>query len=224
MNKYIFCFLTIMTISNLVARAQYLNDIQGKPYMEQSYTEVEGSPYLIANWATGAVKLVNGKSITAKLKYDLIKDELLFQNKRDSVALSFVDPVQYFSFNDVAIDESNIAPLVFGSGYPPVDNQTQASFYQVIADGKVKLLKHYKKTIRVDKAFNSATSTQTFVLADVYYVFINNQITRIKPSQKSILAALGDKADQLQGYMKSNTVNYKSDVALAKLFSYYNSL
>jgi hypothetical protein len=55
-------------------------------------------------------------------------------------------------------------------------------------------------------------------------VFINNQITRIKPSQKSILAALGDKADQLQGYMKSNTVNYKSDVALAKLFSYYNSL
>jgi len=35
MNKCICCFLTI---SNLVARAQYLNDIQGKPYMEQSYT------------------------------------------------------------------------------------------------------------------------------------------------------------------------------------------
>ncbi|HMG10174.1 MAG TPA: hypothetical protein VK609_16785 [Mucilaginibacter sp.] len=61
-------------------------------------------------------------------------------------------------------------------------------------------------------------------MADVYDVFANNQITRIKPSQKSILAALGGKADQLQSYMKSNTVNYKSDAALAKLFSYYNSL
>ncbi|HMG10175.1 MAG TPA: hypothetical protein VK609_16790 [Mucilaginibacter sp.] len=128
---------------------------RASPTWSNPIPAVERNPYLIAKWATGAVKLVNRKSVTAKLKYDLIKDELLFQNKRDSAALRFVYPVQYFSFNDVAIDESNIAPLVFGRGYPPVDNQTQASFYQVIADGKGKLLKHYKKTIRVDQAFNS---------------------------------------------------------------------
>jgi hypothetical protein len=150
--------------------------------------------------------------------------DFLYKNNRDSAALSFVDPVKGFSFTNAVIEESDIVLPVFSIGYPPVDNQTQTSFYQVIADGTVKLLKHYKKTIRVDKAFNSATSTKTFVLADVYYVFINNQITRIKPGQKSILAILGDKADQLQNYMKNNSVNYKSDAALAKLFSYYNSL
>ncbi len=224
MNKFIVCFLAIMTLNRFAAGAQYINDLQGKPYMEHSYTEVDGSAYLIANWAAGTVTFVNGKTITAPIKYDLVRDELLFQNKGDSAAMSFVEPVKGFGFTNAAIEESNIIPPVFSSGFPAVDSQTPASFYQVIADGKTKLLRYYKKTIRTDKAFNSATSTKTFVLINLYYVFINNQITKIKPGQKTILAALNDKAGQLQTYMKSNTVNYKNDADLAKLFTYYNSL
>ncbi|GAA3970030.1 hypothetical protein GCM10022210_18870 [Mucilaginibacter dorajii] len=57
-------------------QSQILNDNQGKPVMEQSYTDVEGSPYFNANWFPGTVNLSSGKAITAKLKYDLVKDEL----------------------------------------------------------------------------------------------------------------------------------------------------
>lgn len=226
MNKYIFCLLAIIVPATFKVSAQvkFLNDVQGKPYMEQSYTMVEGSAYLIPNWAEGKVDFVNGKTTTLPIKYDLIKDELLFHSKTDSVAFAFVDQVKGFSFTSSVIEESNILMPVFNSGYPAVDGQTPASFYQVIADGKVKLLKHYKKIIRTEKAFNSATSTRSFVLSDVYYLFIDNQITRIKPGQKTILAALGDKADQLKRYMQSNKIDYKNDAALANLFSYYNSL
>lgn len=226
MNKYIFCLLAIIVPATFKVSAQvkFLNDVQGKPYMEQSYTMVEGSAYLIPNWAEGKVDFVNGKSATLQIKYDLIKDELLFHGKSDSAAFAFVDQVKGFSFTSSVIEESNILMPVFSSGYPAVDDQTPASFYQVIADGKVKLLKHYKKTIRTEKAFNSATSIRSFVLSGIYYVFIDNQITRIKPGQKTILAALSDNADQLKRYMQSNKIDYKNDAALAKLFSYYNSL
>ncbi|WP_431199355.1 hypothetical protein ACQ86K_30905 [Mucilaginibacter sp. P19] len=60
--------------------------------------------------------------------------------------------------------------------------------------------------------------------ANSYYLFANNQMTRVRPSQKTILAAMSDKGDKMQEYIKTNKVNFKSDAALAKLFSYYNSL
>jgi hypothetical protein len=224
MNKYILCFLVVIMSGNFVAEAQYLKDPTGKEYMLQSYMEVEGSPFFISNWAPGSVTLLNGQTNTMLLKYDLVGDELLFRNKSDSSVMSFVDPVKSFSFNEALTEESDLTPLVFSNGYPAVDKQTPASFYQVIADGKIKLLKHYKKIIRVDKAFNSATAVKTFFLSVEYYLFVNSQITKIKPSQKTVLAVLVDKADQLQKYLKNNPVNYKSDAALAKLFSYYNSL
>ncbi|WP_295711618.1 hypothetical protein [Mucilaginibacter sp.] len=207
------------------AQTQMLNDNQGKPVMEQNYIDVEGSPYLVPNWFPGKVSLVSGKTMLAKLKYDLIKDELLFQSPRDSLALAFVEPVRSFSFDTFGILESNLLPLVFSSGYPAVDEQTPASFYQVIADGKVKVLKRYKKIIHSDQVFNSATVTKTFALKDaVYYLLMNDNIARIKPGSKVILTALNDKAEKMQTYIKSAKVDYKSDTDLAKLFNYYNSL
>lgn len=223
MNKFIICFMA-MVFGCLASHAQIIHDLQGKPYMEQSYTEVEGNPFLINGWAEGAIDFVNGKSVAIKVKYDLVKDLLLFQNKSDTTALYFIEPVKAFKFTSSAIEDSNILLPTFNSGYPAIDNQTSSSFYLVIAGGKTQLLKHYRKVIRADKPYGSATTSKTFVLTDIYYLFANNQISRIKPSQKSILAAMADKSTEIQAYLKNNAVDYKNDAALAKLFSYYNSL
>ena len=192
--------------------------------MEQSYTEIDGNPFLINNWADGNIDFVNGKTGVVKVKYDLVKDVLLFQHKDDSTAMYFVDQVKGFTLTNSFINESSIIPLVFNSGYPAIDIQTTASFYQVITPGKVQLLRHYRKAIRTDQAFNSATVTKTFAFTDLYYLYADNKISRIKPSQKSILAAMANKSTEIQAYLKTTTVDYKNDAALAKLFNYYNSL
>ena len=220
------CFFAIATVfTSIEVNAQYIHDYQGKAYVEQSYTDVQGDPYLISSWADGTVKFVGNKSINAKLKYDLMKDELLFQNPKDSSAMVFVNAVEGFSLRLFKIDESNLSPLLFSNGYPAVDDQTQASFYQVIADGKVKLLKRYHKHIRTDQAFNSATITKTFeMIGPFYYTVTDNKITRLKLTQKAITTALNDKTDQVQAFVKNNKIDFKSDRDLAKLFTYYNSL
>jgi hypothetical protein len=207
------------------AQNQILNDNQGKPVMEQSYVDVEGSPYLAANWLPGTVAFANGKTIAARLKYDVVKDEPIFQSPRDSMALAFVSPVKSFRFDIGSIDESSLAPLIFSNGYPAIDEQSENSFYQVIADGKAKLLKRYKKVIHSNQAFNSATTTKTFAMRNaVYYLFADNKISRVKLNPKTIAVALADKADQVQAFIKINKTDFKSDHDLAKLFTYYNSL
>jgi hypothetical protein len=224
---FVFLIIPILCFSLLskAQQAQILNDNQGKPVMEQGYIDVEGSPYLNANWFTGVVTLANGKALTAKLKFDLVKDELLFQSPRDSAALAFITPVKSFSLGMFSIDESNLLPLVFNSGYPNIDDQTTASFYQVIADGTFKLLKRYKKVIHSDQAFNSATTTKTFAMRDVaYYLLADGKMGKFKPSQKAAVAAMTGKTDQVQAFIKTNKIDFKSDKDLAKLFTYYNSL
>lgn len=223
-SVWTFCLMSMLFVG-INAHAQYIHDYQGKAYSEQNYTNMVGDPYLIPRWFEGSVQFVDKKPITVKLKYNLLNDQLLFQNARDSSAMVFIDPVKSFSFNMFKIDESDLAPLVFTDGYPAIDAQTPTSFYQVIADGKVKLLKRYRKIIRTDQAFNSATATQSFEMINpVYYIVTGGTIARIKPGQKAIMTALGDKADKLQAYIKGTSVNYKSDAELSKLFNYYNSL
>jgi hypothetical protein len=226
-SLFVFLVMPMLCFGVLVQaqQSQILNDNQGKPVMEQNYIDVEGSPYLNANWFPGTVNLSSGKAIIAKLKYDVLKDELLFQSPRDSMALAFVTPVKGFRFDTFGVDESNLVPLIFSNGYPDIDDQTQASFYQVIADGKVKLLKRYKKVIHSSQAFNSATTTKSFAMRDaVYYLFKDGKMDRFKPSQKNAVAAMSDNTDKVQTFIKSNKADFKSDRDLAKLFTYYNSL
>ena len=135
MNKFNLCFMALV-LACLTTHAQIMHDLQGKPYMEQAYTEVDGNPLLINNWVEGAIDFVNGKTVKVKVKYDLVKDVLLFQNKSDTTAMYFIEPVKGFTLNNAFINESNILPLVFNSGYPAIDAQTPASFYQIIAPGK----------------------------------------------------------------------------------------
>jgi hypothetical protein len=79
--------------------------------------------------------------------------------------------------------------------------------------------------IHTNQAFNSATTTKTFAMKDAnYYLLADNKIAKIKPSPKTVIAALNNKADKVQAYLKSTKIDFKSDKDLAKLFTYYNSL
>ena len=224
MKKYkLYCVFVLLLLC-VKAKAQYLSDYTGRPYYLKTNDGIQGSALLTDNWLNGTVYFVNGKIANAILNYNIYGDELLFKSPRDSSVQAFVDPVKGFSIKGIALDESDQTDMNFSSGFPAVDDQTPKTFYQVVGDGKVKLLRYYKKKVLESTGFASQVTTKTFTLANSYYIFVNNQMTKIRPSQKTILAAMSDKGDKMQEYIKTNKVNFKSDAALAKLFSYYNSL
>lgn len=224
MKKYtLYCVLALLLVC-IQAKAQYLSDYTGRPYYLKTNDGIEGSALLTDTWMKGTVDFANGKTANAILNYNIYGDELLFKSPQDSSVQAFVDPVRSFSVKNIALEESDQTDMNFSSGFPAIDDQTQKTFYQVVGDGKLKLLRYYKKKVLESKGFASQVTTRTFTTTNSYYLFANNQMTKIKPSQKTILAALSDKATQVQDYIKKNSVNFKSDAALAKLFNYYNSL
>lgn len=224
MKKYtLFCMVLFLFVSTQ-GKAQFLRDYTGKQYSFKTGAGVAGSVLLSSYWFPGTVNFADGKTANAILNYDIYGDELLFKTATDSTIQAFVDPVKSFSAKDFKLEETDQTDVTFSSGFPAADGQTAKTFYQVVGDGNLKLLKLHKKKVLESKDFSSQITTKTLTGTNSYYLLANNQLTKIKPSQKTILAAMNDKADKVQEYLKTNKVDFKSDVALAKLFGYYNSL
>jgi hypothetical protein len=222
MKKLPVIFIILICIIINKAGAQYVNYKDGKPLTSIDYTSVDGSPYLTENWVAGTVKLANGTTYTdVMLKYNLKDDELYFKNK-DGETLAFAQPVQEFTLKYTDNDE--LVKRYLRKGYKGIENATPNSYFEVLSDGTVQLLKKVSKVIIESQAFNSATKTRSFQENVSYYLVRADKAVRVKNDKKSILANIPDKQQQLQDYLKANKVNFRSDTDLAKFITYYNSL
>ncbi|QKJ28957.1 hypothetical protein HQ865_04045 [Mucilaginibacter mali] len=188
------------------AQGNMVTDINGRPYRTKAYDDIEGSPYLYDAWMPGTVKMNYGSVYTnISLKLNEQEGKLYFKGKNDEV-LEFVDPVTEFTLNGMH--------FIAEAG----------TFYQVLADGSTKLLKQPVKEIQETKTYGSAVASKTFIAADKYFVMSNGKLTAVKKDKKAILAALAGKQAEVEAYMKKESLNFKNDADLAKLFIYYNSL
>ncbi|WP_374949129.1 hypothetical protein [Mucilaginibacter sp.] len=215
----IICSLGITTLAN----AQYIYNREGNQLKGQDYANIEGTAYLVDGWSSGMAKTVNGKEFKddIKLMYNLYTDQLFFTyTGKDTLA--FVEPVRQFTINYAEKDQPVIK--TFRSGYQGISKSSPNTFYEVIADGKVQLIKKTTRTIADVKSYNSATTLKSFRDNSKYYIVKGDKATPVKMDKNSLIAAIGDKQEQLNSYAVSASLNFKTDGDLAKFVGYYNVL
>lgn len=192
---------------------QVVTDIKGFNAKEID-SDVQGTPYLFDDWLPGFVATETGKTYdNLKLKYNIRFNQLIFLNQ-DNEPLSFREPIKTFTVNN----------LNFAKSFPSVDTQTTSSFYQVLADGKIKLLKYSKKVIEERQTYGANAVEKSYHKMQSYYIFKDGQMIKVRADKKAILAALPDHASQLDAYIKDNKVNLKDDAGMAQVITYYNAL
>lgn len=152
------------------------------------------------------------------LKYNIYTDEVYYKNTINGTAMDFITPVVKFDL------DKNGEREIYVNGFPNINNFDKKTYYQVLLDGKTKLLFKRYKTLVESKDFNSATSTKTFSEDSGYYFFKGGTIKRIRPSRKEFLEILKDKEEQIKDYQKKEIIDYKKNQDLIKLVEYYNSL
>jgi len=223
MEKSALKFISIfcLCLLSMSVRAQFMKDADGRPLLERHYTDVQGSPYLADNWQKGTVKLGNGQTHKdVELKYDQVAEELIFKSSAGK-PLTFVEPVKEFTLQ---MSNGSQSGVIFRSGYKPADGATLSTFYQVLSDGETPLLKRSFKKVMENKPYNSATTVKTFLDVNNYYLVKNNQLAKIRRDKKAILTSLGDYTAELEDFIKTNKLNFRSDADLIMLFTFYNSL
>ena len=128
---------------------------------------------------------------------------------------------------DITIEDSNRFPAVqyhFMSELPPIDNQNEKNFYQVLSKGKVSLLKSTRKNLIVDRNDLTGDVTRELRTYEDYYFFTGVSLQRVKKDKAYITGILKDKKENIEQYIKANNLACKSIQEIQKLVEYYNSL
>jgi len=212
----------LLFLASFSAKAQFMEDANGRPLFERRYTDVQGSAYLNDNWQKGMVKLANGQiHKNVDLKYDLVAGELIFKSSAGA-PLTFVETVKEFTLP--ANNDITSSGILFRSGYTPVDGAAVNTFYQVLSDGEIQLIKRSYRKVMENKPYNSATTVKTFHNASTYYIVKDGQPVKIKRDKKALLTLLGDHAPEMENFIKANKLNFRSDADVIMLVTFYNSL
>jgi len=105
-----------------------------------------------------------------------------------------------------------------------VEDLDAGSYYQVLCDGKAKLLLGTRFSEVDYKEFNSAVTTKR--IDKVQQLFGCNKGTMVKLSkgEPDLMNLLGDKATLVSDFIKQKGLKCKKQPDLEAVFNYYNSL
>lgn len=192
---------------------------------ETTYTQIDGSPYYFKDWKMGAITDVNGKTTDKiMLRYDMYRDEILYLQDGKTMAV-LQDFARSFSFVNVNEETNAIETILFKNGFT-IDGYTKKNYFFVIYDGKVDYLKKFKTSYLEETVNNFGTNEQIkkFTHSEQeFFIAADNTATPIK-NRKEILSLLGNHADAIKAFIKSNKLNVKNDNDLAKVLAKYDEL
>jgi hypothetical protein len=211
---FVCCVLSI-TLSSAQSNLFLADKVTGNLYRPDKNAGIEGSAMFLEYWAPGVIYLKDGyRADKFRLKYDQYSSELLFEHEGQPLAV--VNPVKEFTLSPPG------QTYLFRSGYLPIDKNTEATYYQVLADGPTVLLKHARKSINERKEYNKAATIKEFITTETYYIARpKGEIIQIKKGRESMLEALGYN-QKLEGWMKQNKIRVRSEEEMIAVVNYFN--
>jgi hypothetical protein len=196
-------------------------------------TEVLGSYYLDPDWALATVKFYPKTISTPKgiVKLDSLTDVLIMVilygndiefNTPDGIKVISGTLVKGFS-----LIKPNQLPKKYISTLEFVDNydKTKPSFFEILVDGKTKLLEYTKITIQKPdyvEAFNVGSKDIKIVKEKQLFINKGNEVLKFSSNKKELFELMADKKAAVEVFIKENDLSIKDRSDLLKIFSFYN--
>ena len=165
------------TVDNdLVSHKFALFDANGRPFVNP-YRDIAGTPFFTDSWEYGII-ITDDNSVFGNMQFRLdLKDQQVHFRKPDNTELV----IQSGAVKQITLFDSSgktPATYVFQCGFPSIDNQNEKSFYQMLADGKIKFLKSLRKSIHEEKDGFSGEVHREFRQYEDYYFLVKKNIER----------------------------------------------
>jgi hypothetical protein len=185
------------------------------------YSDIQGSPFWDDKWNSALLFLSgNRKAKVQKAKLDLYANEIRFidkDGKEFSLDNTTVLKVIFFKGGD------STTKLAAFESLPDSLNPAKYSYYQVLNNGKYKLLE-LKKSLVKENEYNPTTGTNehSFFSKTSYAISDGENITLIKLNQSSVLSFIHPK-ENAYTWLSENKNKLKSILEIVSFLDYYNN-
>jgi hypothetical protein len=178
-----------------------------------------GSVFYNNEWEKGYVRLSDNTLVSdLSLKLNAYTNELYLN--RDGKIMVLNDAAA--SVAEFGLTDPDGAK-VFRRGYPAAAANTTKTFYEVVASGKLSLLKLHAKHI-VEKRDINRVPVQEMTDAESYYVFdsASNRTIETRHNKNALIEALPARADAIQTIIRDKKLKMRSDEDWVTLFGELN--
>jgi len=180
-----------------------------------------GSPYVFEEFKKGNIFYANKLRVNGKLlNYDCYNDRWE-HSAGNSIYLLNSSQIDYFEIF-TGPDSSMLFKQIF------VEKLKKKIFLQVLYNENSLLYKrHFREFREADYggAYSQDRRYDEYHDRHSYYLrTADNELTMFKPKKNSLLEILEDKRTELEKYIKKEKPDLKTDVGLAQLIRFYDSL
>ncbi len=198
----------------------YLSDMRGNPIMTQAYMDITGSPYLPAKWQEGMVLLKTGQKYDSiSIRYNVYDDNVEYNYRGDAF---FFKKGMVREFHFKMKEENSLKLRVFRCGFENTEKNTGNTYYEVLYDGKYKLLKDHFVSIIEIKMYNSASIEKKFQSEEFLYIALPSGLpVRIKKNKKSLLEAINN--PKLEKWLDSQKNKCRNEAQIIETMKFLES-
>lgn len=200
---------------------EFLTDRSGRLLNKSKKTEVWGSEYLNDDWYNGNVRM-NGNKLYGieKMRYNILQN--LVEYQFEGLTYGLADEITEFDIEDRNGD--NNSKRIFRKGFRNDENPSEKLFYEILYDGKTKLVR--KWAINIVTYTEPMTTNQTRRYLQVFSLYIskNNQLFKIKKDKKHVLKVLEDKHDELSKYISASNIALNTEENIIEVLRFYDGL
>ena len=206
------------------AQSPFMNDGNGRPLYWGSTYVMEGNPFLFDDykWAevtTGANQVY--KDVRVKIN---MQDMLVQYILDDGTEMVTSTPIKSVRFIKADTNGDSLTDVLITAG-GAILNKPESPVYQVLASGKITLLKKISLSYRDGKKYGEATTTRVYTRTDSYLISQEgSEPMKLEKERYFITELMKDKRSAIDKFIEKKKIRFRSIEDIRLLILHYNTL
>ncbi len=190
-----------------------------EPASASNNQRVEGSAYLYDDWRGGIVNTAADKSYrNINIRYNVLEDEVYFEGEEGTPGV-FTQPVKEF-----VIPNKEGRTHLFRNGFNVVGKYDRNTFFEVLAEGKLTLLKKITKRMTDSREYGSAITNYQLVDVVEYFIYQDDMMVKVKKGSKAFFETLLPNQTAVSHFISEQKISLKNEAEIIDVVNYMNTL
>lgn len=196
---------------------KFMSDLSLNKKVQSQDAIIEGSAYLEEEFVNGVVALTNGTSYAdIPLRYNAYNEEMEFRDNNGN---------RFNLDNRETIREITIGKSKFIYTVCKLKNENKKIYAEVLTQGTVSLLKHYRINYMPAKEAESYKAPQPPRLVKApseYLIQKADGSTQVFKNKKELLKLLSAKSGKIDKFIDQQKLSFRNEDDLISIVAYYN--